>query len=126
MDADIALADLASGMAVPIRAECGCGVHAGPPGFVWKHTKRSMAGPLFSLQVSFTTVKWGAIGQADASDGRRDHRSLLDDPGTVVVSCATAMLDTPQAAWAPLACVETPERAVVLMTTVKCRAIRKS
>src|SRR5438128_6833471 len=61
MDADIALADLASGMAVPIRAECGCGVHAGPPGFVWKHTKRSMAGPLFSLQVSFTTVKWGAI-----------------------------------------------------------------
>src|SRR5438128_2545273 len=64
MDADIALADLASGMAVPIRAECGCGVHAGPPGFVWKHTKRSMAGPLFSLQVSFTTVKWGAIARA--------------------------------------------------------------
>src|SRR5438128_8654630 len=65
-------------------------------------------------------------GQADASDGRRDHRSLLDNPGTVVVSCATAMLDTPQAAWAPLACVETPERAVVLMTTVKCRAIARA
>src|SRR5438445_7617150 len=88
MDADIALADLASGMAVPIRAECGCGVHAGPPGFVWKHTKRSMAGPLFSLQVSFTTVKWGAI-----------HRwmvggklcLLLNQWGLVVAwECATA------------------------------------
>src|SRR6266536_528731 len=57
MDTDIALARLASGRAVPIGAECGCGVHGGPPGFVWKQAKRSMLGPPFSLQVSFTTVK---------------------------------------------------------------------
>jgi len=31
-------------------------------------------------------------------------------------------LDTPQAAWAPLMCAETPDRAVVLMTTVNCGA----
>ena len=55
---------------------------------------------------------------ADASNGRWDHRSLLDDPGTAVVSCATATLDTFQVAWAPLACVEMPYRTVVLVTTV--------
>src|SRR5262249_25507662 len=37
MDTDIALASLPSGRAVPIGAECGCGVHAGPPGCAWKH-----------------------------------------------------------------------------------------
>jgi len=61
--------------------------------------------------------------QADTSDGRWDHRSLLDDPATAVVSCATATLDTLQAAWAPLACVEMPYRTVVLMTTVNGGAI---
>src|SRR6266702_8302746 len=57
MDTDIALARLASGRTVPIGAECGCGVHDGPPGVVWKHAKRSIFGPPFSLQVRFTTVK---------------------------------------------------------------------
>src|SRR5215471_11625086 len=57
MDTNIALASLASGRAVPIGAECRCGVHDGPPGFVWKHAKRSMSGPPFVLQVSFTTVQ---------------------------------------------------------------------
>jgi len=37
MDTDIALARLASGRAVPIGAECGCGVHDAPPGYAWKH-----------------------------------------------------------------------------------------
>src|SRR6516162_6231862 len=64
MDTDIALARLASGRAVPIGAECGCGVHDGPPGFVWKQAKRSMLGPPFSLQVSFTTVKCRATPAA--------------------------------------------------------------
>src|SRR5262249_4221051 len=59
MDTDVTLASLASGRAVPIGAECGCGVHDGPPGFVWKQAKRSMSGPPFLLQVSFTTVQWG-------------------------------------------------------------------
>ena len=45
MDTDIALARLASGRAVPIGTACGCGVHADPPGCVWKHAKRSMFGP---------------------------------------------------------------------------------
>src|SRR5262249_14972343 len=33
----IASASLASGRAVPIGAECGCGVHDAPPGCAWKH-----------------------------------------------------------------------------------------
>jgi hypothetical protein len=37
MDTDIALTDLASGMAVPVRAECRCGVHDAPPGYAWNH-----------------------------------------------------------------------------------------
>src|SRR2546423_15491657 len=64
MDTDIALARLAAGRTVPIGAECGCGVHDGPPGVVWKHAKRSIFGPPFSLQVSCTTVKC----RATASD----------------------------------------------------------
>jgi hypothetical protein len=56
MDADIPLASLAPGRAMPIGAECGCGVHDGPPGLVWKQAKRSMLEPPFSLQASFTTV----------------------------------------------------------------------
>src|SRR5262249_3346405 len=60
MNTNVALARLASGRAVLIGAEYGLGVHDGPPGFVWKHAKRSMSGPPFLLQVSFTTVKWRA------------------------------------------------------------------
>src|SRR6266571_2331954 len=63
MDTDIALARLASGRTVPIGAECGCGVHDGPPGVVWKHAKRSIFGPPFSLQVRFTTVQCRATNQ---------------------------------------------------------------
>src|SRR5438874_313544 len=37
MDADMAPASLASGRAVPIGAESGCGVHDAPPGCAWKH-----------------------------------------------------------------------------------------
>jgi hypothetical protein len=37
MDTDIAHARLASGMAMPIGAEYGCGVHDAPPGCTWKH-----------------------------------------------------------------------------------------
>src|SRR5262249_20941976 len=37
MDTDIAPADLASGRAVPVGAECHRGVHDAPPGCAWKH-----------------------------------------------------------------------------------------
>src|SRR5205807_7823658 len=37
MDTDIAPASLASGRAVPIGAESGCGVHDAPPGCAWTH-----------------------------------------------------------------------------------------
>src|SRR6266704_2372353 len=67
MDTDIALARLASGRTVPIGAECGCGVHDGPPGVVWKHAKRSIFGPPFSLQVRFTTVKCRATGLSSSA-----------------------------------------------------------
>src|SRR6266496_25376 len=79
MDTDIALARLASGRAVPIGAECGCGVHGGPPGFVWKQAKRSMLGPPFSLQVSFTTVKCRAT--ADLNSITKDHNNEISGHG---------------------------------------------
>ena len=50
MDTNIALARLASGRAVSIGAEWRCGVHACPPRSVGQRTKRSMTGPLFTLQ----------------------------------------------------------------------------
>src|SRR5438270_2563833 len=37
MDTDIAPASLASGRAVPVGAERGCGVHDAPPGCAWTH-----------------------------------------------------------------------------------------
>ena len=37
MESNIALASVASGMAVPIGAAYGRGVHDTPPGRVWKH-----------------------------------------------------------------------------------------
>ena len=40
----------------------------------------------------------------------------------VGVSRAAAALDAPQAARAAIACIATPDGALVLMTTVKCRA----
>src|SRR6266704_1237706 len=87
MDTDIALARLASGRTVPIGAECGCGVHDGPPGVVWKHAKRSIFGPPFSLQVRFTTVKCRATKQFNLENndgiypalcGRETFALLLD------------------------------------------------
>ncbi len=62
----------------------------------------------------------GGWRPADANDGRWDHRSLLDDPGTVVVSRVTAALDTTQATRASLASASMPHGAVVLVTTVTC------
>ena len=47
MDTDIAFAGLPSGMAVPIGAEDGGGVHNAPPGCAWKRAQRSMSGPHF-------------------------------------------------------------------------------
>src|SRR5262249_23050269 len=63
MDTDIAPASLASGRAMLIGAECGCGVHDSPPGFVWKAGQEEYVGPPFSLQVRFTTVKCKATGR---------------------------------------------------------------
>jgi hypothetical protein len=37
LDTDIALADVASGMTVPVGAEYRRGVHDAPPGCAWKH-----------------------------------------------------------------------------------------
>ena len=42
-------------------------------------------------------------------DGCWHHRSLLDRPGTAVVSCATAALDATQATWASLTCAQAPD-----------------
>jgi hypothetical protein len=42
MDTDIALAGLASGMAMPIGAEYACGVHDAPPGCAWRALPRGV------------------------------------------------------------------------------------
>ena len=51
--------------------------------------------------------------QDDAGHGCWHHGSLLDGPGTAVVSCAAAALDATQAARASFACTATPDRAMV-------------
>jgi hypothetical protein len=56
MNANIALADLASGWTCQIRAACRCGVHACPPSSVGERPKRSMCDPPFILQANLTTV----------------------------------------------------------------------
>jgi hypothetical protein len=61
MDTKIALADLASGMAVLIRAEYGCGVHDGSSWLCVENiATRSMSGPPFALQLHRTTIWCGA------------------------------------------------------------------
>ena len=57
VDADVALAGLASGRTRQIGAAYRCGVHDDPPpGVVGEHAKRSMSGPPCSLQANLTTV----------------------------------------------------------------------
>ena len=58
----------------------------------------------------------------DPGHGGGDHRPLLDDAGTAVVSCAAAPLGTPEAARASFAGIATPDQALVFVTTVKCGA----
>ena len=60
----------------------------------------------------------------DASDGGGDHGSLLEGARPAVVSRAAASLGTPEATWASFAGDETPDGAVVCVTTVKCGATR--
>jgi hypothetical protein len=60
MDANRALAALASGWIRQVGAAYGGGVHAGPPSIVGERTKRSMSGPSCALQEYLTTVTRGA------------------------------------------------------------------
>ena len=54
--------------------------------------------------------------------GGGDHGPWLDAARVAVVAGAAASLGTTEAAWAPFAGPATPDRAVVLMTTVHCGA----
>src|SRR5437879_351485 len=78
VDADVALAGLASGRACQPGAECCGGVHAGPPCLTLTYAKRSMAGSLFLSQPIRTTVKCGATasssGPINCSSTRRQAR----------------------------------------------------
>ena len=58
-----------------------------------------------------------------AGHGRWAHGPWLDDAGTAVVSGAAAALGPTEAARASNACIPTPHCALVLVSTVKCRAI---
>src|SRR4029453_18978806 len=64
VDANIALAGLASGRALQIGAEYSGGVHDASPllALLGGMPRRSMSGPLFSLQTNLTTVKGEATG----------------------------------------------------------------
>src|SRR4029453_7056428 len=61
-----------------------------------------------------------------AGHGRWAHGPWLDDAGTAVVSGAAAALGPTEAARASNACIPTPHCALVLVSTVKCRAINCS
>jgi len=52
MEADIALADVASGMTVPVGAECNCGVHDAPPSCAWKHCHEKYVWTPFFFTIS--------------------------------------------------------------------------
>src|SRR6266478_5277238 len=68
----------------------------------------------YRLQLLYPSRESGSRrGQDHAGHGRRDHRSLLDGPGTPIVSRAAASVGTTQAAGASLACAQTPHGAVV-------------
>ncbi len=58
VDANVALADLASGRTRQIGAEYRCGVHDDSPLLVvlGSMPRRSMSGPPFALQAHLTTV----------------------------------------------------------------------
>src|SRR4029434_8483051 len=60
MDTDIALADLASGMAVLIGAECSRGVHDDSPGCAWKHChEKYVWTPVFFATSLHHGLVWG-------------------------------------------------------------------
>ena len=60
MDTNVALASSASAGQCSLGQNMIVGSMMVLLGCVWKHAKRSMSGPPFLLQVSFTTVKWRA------------------------------------------------------------------
>src|SRR4029450_120192 len=60
MDTDIALANLASGMAVRIGAECNRGVHDNSPGCAWKHChEKYVWTPVFFATSLHHGLVWG-------------------------------------------------------------------
>src|SRR5947209_4257981 len=80
MDTNIALADLASGRAVPVGAKCRRGVHTDSPllALLESVAIRSMSGPPFALQASLTTVSCGAtVGEPPSAEIRVSHMPAL-------------------------------------------------
>jgi hypothetical protein len=68
----------------------------------------------------YTACEFISDTEDDAGHGSGDHRSLLDDARTAVVSCAAASLGTTEAAWASFTGTAAPDRTLVFVTTVKC------
>ena len=62
MATNMALTSLASGMAVPIGAKYGRGVHDTPPGREWQHCHEKYVWTPFPLQRHRTTV-WDTVGE---------------------------------------------------------------
>ena len=56
-----------------------------------------LIGTVYNFCTYHASLRLAALGLVgalkDTGHGRRDHRSWLDNPGTVVVSCTTASLD---------------------------------
>src|SRR5436190_1807868 len=76
------------------------------------------------LELLHAAYEFVSYATDDARHGGGDHRPLLDDARTVVVSCAAAPLGTPEAARASFAGISTPDQVLVFVTTVKCGATR--
>src|SRR2546421_7903570 len=74
------------------------------------------------LELLHAAYEFVSYATDDARHGGGDHRPLLDDARTVVVSCAAAPLGTPEAARASFAGISTLDQVLVFVTTVKCGA----
>src|SRR5919197_415965 len=104
MDTNIALAGLASGMAVLIGAECGRGVHDTPPGCAWKHCHEKYVW----TPVCFTTSPHHGLVQSYQAYGVKKKmtrsawkRRMFNEPSAVcsASTCAQPALAEPRQGW---------------------------
>ena len=87
-----------------------------------RHEGMFVVGTVYNLCTPHTSVSQTQKMTPAMAAG--DHRPWLDAARTAVVSCAAASLGTTEAARASFTDTATLDRAVVLVTTMNCGAIR--